>query len=113
MVKPVCARTGSASAEHTLNRYQGAPTSFDRSMPKTSQATANSNGDNPWNSTTATVWRRLFLAASFCTVSILPLPRRLRQGHTRAMFTVYCSGHASRVLLFPEHIVELQNEPDG
>jgi hypothetical protein len=29
------------------------------------------------------------------------------------MFTVYCSGHASRILLFPEHIVELQNGPDG
>ncbi|MGH9125018.1 MAG: hypothetical protein ACRDZ8_09885 [Acidimicrobiales bacterium] len=29
------------------------------------------------------------------------------------MFTVYCSGHASRILLFPEHIVELRNQPDG
>ena len=29
------------------------------------------------------------------------------------MFTVYCSGHASRVLLFPEHIVELHNRPAG
>ena len=29
------------------------------------------------------------------------------------MFTVYCSGHASRILLFPEHIEELRNHPDG
>lgn len=29
------------------------------------------------------------------------------------MFTVYCSGHASRILLFPEHIEELHNRPDG
>ncbi len=29
------------------------------------------------------------------------------------MFTVHCSGHDSRVLLFPEHIEELVNRPDG
>lgn len=29
------------------------------------------------------------------------------------MFTIYCSGHDSRVLLFPEHIEELVNRPDG
>jgi hypothetical protein len=27
------------------------------------------------------------------------------------MFTVYCTGHGSRVLLFPEHIEELVNRP--
>lgn len=29
------------------------------------------------------------------------------------MFTIYCSGHDSRVLLFAEHIEELVNRPDG
>jgi hypothetical protein len=29
------------------------------------------------------------------------------------MFTVYCSGHGSQVLLFTEHIKELLNGPDG
>lgn len=46
-------------------------------------------------------------------MAILPLLRGLRQGHTSYMFTVYCSGHASRILLFPEHIEELHNSPDG
>jgi hypothetical protein len=29
------------------------------------------------------------------------------------MFTVYCNGHGSQVLLFAEHIQELANRPDG
>jgi hypothetical protein len=29
------------------------------------------------------------------------------------MFTVYCAGHESQVLLFSEHIDELVNRPDG
>jgi hypothetical protein len=29
------------------------------------------------------------------------------------MFTVYCTGHGSRVLLFSEHIEELRNRPGG
>jgi hypothetical protein len=29
------------------------------------------------------------------------------------MFAVYCPRHASRVLLFTEHITEIVNRPDG
>jgi hypothetical protein len=29
------------------------------------------------------------------------------------MFAVYCPGHHGRVLLFPEHITELINQPGG
>jgi hypothetical protein len=46
-------------------------------------------------------------------VTILPLLKAVRQGDNRYMFTVYCSGHKNRVLLFSEHIEELVNRPDG
>ncbi len=113
MVKPVSAFTGPVPAAHTLKRYQGAPTSSLRSTPKTSQATANSNGDTPSNITAATTWRRIFLAGSLRTVTILPLFKRLRHRHNGLMFAAYCSGHGRRVLLFSEHIEELVNRPDG
>ena len=46
-------------------------------------------------------------------MAILPLARMGPDRDDDLMFTVYCSGHASRVLLFPEHIVELHNRPAG
>lgn len=29
------------------------------------------------------------------------------------MFTAYCPRHGAKVLLFPEHIIELRNRPNG
>ncbi len=46
MVKPVSVVTGPGSAAQIENWYQGTPSSG-RRRPNTSQATANSNGDNP------------------------------------------------------------------
>ena len=110
MVKPEDVVMGGWSAAQTKKRYQGTPSS-DRSMPNTSQATANSNGDSPWVMTAATVLRPL--AAFFRTGSILPLVAGQGKGHHEGMFDVYCKGHEARVLLFPANIAALVNTSDG
>jgi hypothetical protein len=45
-------------------------------------------------------------------MAILPLLKRGRQCDHRYVFAVYCPGHRSRVLLFPDNIDALVNRPE-
>src|SRR5438309_3703647 len=94
MVNPVSVVIGDGAAPHTMNRYHGIPKSADRSIPNTSQATANSKGDRSLDTTTATVWRRRRpLAESFCTWAIMPLLGPAQRTYDTDMFSVYCPRH--------------------
>jgi hypothetical protein len=53
------------------------------------------------------------LADTFRIESILPLSDTQSKCDDERMFVVYCPRHRSQVLLFPDNIEALINEPDG
>jgi hypothetical protein len=85
---------GPARAEQTANRYQGTPIS-ERSYPKTSQATANSNGDRRSGTSATTIGPAL--AGFLRTTSLLPLLAGPVQAHDGSMTdSIFCNSGPRR-----------------